>query len=217
MSSRPEGRPFVGRMTLVAAVIAAAFAVGCAPDPGPPSASPMVFPHVTQPPLGVRDTTYDPPREAPDLQLVDQDGQPFDLAALRGRPVFVYFGYTRCPDVCPYTLADLRSAIKLADIGAHVVFVTVDPARDDAATLKQYLHWYHPDFIGLTGDEAEIAEVARRWEVSYRRIDTDSAAGYSVAHTTETYLVDADGMLRHHLFYGASPELVAAALRDVAR
>jgi protein SCO1/2 len=170
----------------------------------------------TPAPLGVRETAYVPPREAPRLRLTDQDGVPFDLASLRGQPVLVYFGYTHCPDVCPATLADVRDALELLDEPVGVVFVTVDPARDDAAAMRQYVGYYGSDFIGLTGTEAEIAAAAADWGVSYARLPSDSAAGYAMAHSTDTYLVDADGMLRHHLFFGASPELIAERIRDVA-
>jgi protein SCO1/2 len=61
------------------------------------------------------------------MRLTDQDGHPFDLASLRGRPVLVYFGYTHCPDICPTTLADIRGALRLVDEPVAVVFVTVDP------------------------------------------------------------------------------------------
>jgi len=209
-------RPSAGdpRRMLALALMAAVIVAACGGAGGAPI--PEAVPGITAPPLGVRDTAYDPPRTAPDLVLTDQDGQPFDLASLRGAPVFVYFGYTHCPDVCPTTLADLRAAIRLTDIPARVVFVTVDPARDDAAAMKQYTDWYASGFIGLTGTEAEIAAVATSWGVSYRRLDSSSAAGYAMSHSTDTYLVDGDGMLRHHLFFGASAELIAERLREVA-
>ena len=214
----PTHRPragFVGlRLALV--VAAAALVAGCAGAGGPGPASPTTVPAVTPPPLGARETAYDPPRPAPALRLTDQDGRPFDLASLRGRPVLVYFGYTHCPDVCPTTLADIRDALRLLDDPVGVVFVTVDPARDDAPAMKQYVDYYQSGFIGLTGSEAEIAAVADAWGVSYAKLESTSAAGYAMAHSTETYLVDAEGMLRHHLFFGASPELIAERIREVA-
>ena len=168
------------------------------------------------PPLGVRDTAYDPVRPAPALALTDQDGRPFDLAALRGRPFFVYFGYTHCPDVCPTSLADLRAGIKASGVDATVVFVTVDPARDDAAAMKRYVDFYASGFVGLTGSDAAIAEAAAAWGVTYRKLESDAAGGYPMAHSAEAYLVDAAGNLRHHLFFGASPELIARRLREVS-
>ena len=102
------------------------------------------------------------------------------------------------------------------DVPVGVVFVTVDPARDDAAAMKQYVDYYASGFTGLTGSEAEIADAAAGWGVSYRRLESTPAAGYVMAHSTDIYLVDAAGTLRHHLFFGASPELIAERIKDVA-
>ncbi len=181
-----------------------------------PSATPIMVEAVTPAPLGVRDTAYGTPRPAPALHLTDQDGRPFDLASMRGKPVFVYFGYTHCPDVCPASLAELRAGIRASGVDATVVFVTVDPVRDDAAAMKQYVDYYQAGFIGLTGTEAEIAEAATDWGVSYRKLESDSASGYAMAHSAEAYLVDAEGTLRHHLFFGAPAELIADRLREVS-
>jgi protein SCO1/2 len=205
----------------VSAAFAVALVAACGSAGGPgaggsATAAPIEKPDATAPVLGERETAYEPPRPAPDLRLTDQDGRPFDLASLRGKPVLVYFGYTHCPDVCPTTLADLREALRLVDDPVRVVFVTVDPARDDAAAMKTYVDYYQSGFTGLTGSEAEIADAAEAWGVSYRKLDADSAAGYAMAHSTDTYLVDAEGTLRHHLFFGASPELIAERINEVA-
>lgn len=197
-----------------ALLFALALLAGCAPAAASPATPADAT--ATPPLLGVRETAYDPPRAAPALRLTDQDEEPFDLAALRGRPVLVYFGYTHCPDVCPTTLADIRDALKLVEEPVGVVFVTVDPARDDAAAMKRYVDYYASGFVGLTGLEAEIAAAADAWGVSYAKLDSSSAAGYAMAHSTDTYLVDPGGTLRHHLFFGASPELIAEKVREVA-
>jgi protein SCO1 len=207
---RRRAAPRPRRTTALLLLAALVLLAGCA------AAGPTAVPAPTQPPLGVRETAYDPPRPAPPLRLTDQDGRLFDLASLRGRPVLVYFGYTHCPDVCPATLADVRDALRLLDEPVGVVFVTVDPARDDAAAMGQYVGYYGEDFVGLTGTDDEIAAAAEAWGVSYARLDSDSAAGYAMAHSTDTFLVDAAGTLRHHLFFGASPELIAEKVREIA-
>lgn len=194
------------------AVLVAACGGGAASDPWP---TPVFVEAVTQAPLGNRETAYEPPRPAPALRLTDGDGRPFDLASLRGSPVFVYFGYTHCPDVCPTTLADLRAGIKESGVDAKVVFVTIDPARDDAAAMKQYADYYKAGYTGLTGTADEIAQAAKAWGVSYRQLPSDSASGYAMAHSTDAYLVDAEGQLRHHIFFGAGPDLIAQKLREV--
>ena len=213
--ARPGLLPLVSA-AFVAALLAACGSAGAPGAGGSATAAPIEMPAATVPVLGERETAYEPPRPAPDLRLTDQDGRPFDLASLRGKPVLVYFGYTHCPDVCPTTLADLREALRLVDDPVGVVFVTVDPARDDAAAMKTYVDYYQSGFTGLTGSEAEIADAAEAWGVSYRKLDSDSAAGYAMAHSTDTYLLDAEGTLRHHLFFGASPELIAERINEVA-
>jgi len=206
------GRPTASVLVLLTAILVAS----CGMAGGAPAISPVMVVTVTPAPLGVRDTAVNPVRPAPALRLTDQDGRPFDLASVRGTPVFVYFGYTHCPDVCPTTLADLRAAVKLAGVPAKVVFVTIDPARDDAAAMKQYVDYYQAGYTGLTGTDAQIAEAAAAWGVSYRKLESDSASGYAMAHSTDVYLVDATGNLRHHLFFGAGADLIARRLREVA-
>jgi protein SCO1/2 len=188
-----------------------AVAAGCSSGTAAPSVQ-MVTP-VTPPPMGVRDTVYDPPIPAPPLRLTDQDGRPFDLTTLRGGPVFVYFGYTHCPDVCPTTLADLRAAITTAGMPAKVVFVTIDPARDTPAKMKQYLDFYAAGFIGLSGSDADIATAAKAWAVGYMAGPADSNGNYPMTHTTESYLVDGAGLLRNHIFFGAPTDLIVSTLR----
>jgi protein SCO1/2 len=217
LPGRPAGFVSLGQ-TVVPAVIVAALAAmlaACGGSSGT-TLSPAWVEAVTQAPMGSRDTAFDPPRPAPPLHLTDQDGRPFDLASLLDRPVFVYFGYTHCPDVCPTTLADLRAAIKASGADATVVFVTIDPARDDAAAMRQYVSYYGMGYTGLTGTADEIAAAAAAWGVTYRQLPSDSASGYAMAHSTDSYLVDRTGMLRHHVFFGAPVDLVADLIREVS-
>jgi protein SCO1/2 len=218
----PPGRPagivprgHAATLGILVLAILGALLAGCGGS-APSAPSPIWIEAVTAPPLGSRDTAYDPPRPAPDLRLTAQDGRPFDLASLRGRPVFVYFGYTHCPDVCPTTLADLRAGIEASGVDATVVFVTVDPDRDDTAAMKRYVDFYGRDYTGLTGSADAIAAAAAAWGVTYAQLPSDTASGYAMAHSTDSYLVDADGQLRHHLFFGAPADLIAELLREVA-
>lgn len=196
---------------LVIAIVAAALLVACVGA----SPSTTTLPAVTPAPLGQRDTAYASPHPAPALQLTDQDGRPFDLTSLRGSPVLVFFGFTHCADICPTTMADLRAAVRLVASPVHVVFVTVDPARDDAAAMKQYVDYYQAGFIGLTGSEAQIAATAAAWGVSYAKLPAEPDGSYDMDHTTDVYLVGPDGLLRNHIFYGAGPDLIAQLVRAV--
>ena len=175
----------------------------------------IAWPAATPDPLK-RPTAIVPILPAPELVLTDQDGQPFDLASVRGTPALVFFGYTHCPDVCPTTLADVRDAVKRSPVPVRVVFVTIDPARDDAAAMKQYLAFYNAAFVGLTGSAAEIRRAADAWGVQYARIDSGSANGYAMAHTADAFLVDAAGRLRDRIWFGAGPEVFLDRIASLA-
>ena len=95
-------------------------------------------------------------RPAPPLELTDQDGQPFTLASLAGRPVLVFFGYTHCPDVCPESIGLIGQALAASPAGARAVFVSIDPERDDVAAMKAYLRYLPAAFTGLTGAPDEV-------------------------------------------------------------
>ena len=214
LSSRPSSPNRLPVIATVVFVIAAAGGIGVGllgvavarTSVAPAGDGGIAWPAATPDPLK-RPTAIVPVVPAPALLLTDQDGRPFDLASVRGTPALVFFGYTHCPDVCPTTLADVRDAVKRSPVPVRVVFVTIDPARDDAAALKQYLSFYDATFTGLTGSAAEIRRAADGWGVQYARIDSGSANGYAMAHTADTFLVDAAGRLRDRIWFGAGPDV----------
>lgn len=141
----------------------------------------------------------DPPIPATDFELIDQNGQPFRLSEQQDKVVLIFFGYTNCPDVCPLTLSDFKQ-IK-ADLGdqasqVHFIFITVDPDRDSEERLKDHLANFDPTFIGLTGDRSDLETVWQAYGVYQAKQEFGSAAGYSVDHTTRTYVIDKQGNLR---------------------
>ena len=108
----------------------------------------------------------DPAPTRPSFVLTDLSGARYDFAArTRGRPTYLYFGYTHCPDECPTAMADIAVALRKASAAdrakAVVVFVTTDPKRDSPAVLRQWLDQFSPDFVGLLGTDAEIAAAER--------------------------------------------------------
>ena len=150
---------------------------------------------------------------APPLELLDQDGRPFSLTSLRGRPALVFFGYTHCPDVCPATVGVINEALATVPAGPRAVFVSIDPERDDPAAMKSYLRYLPAAYVGLSGQPDAIRRNADAWGVHYAKVETGSAGGYSMAHTADVYLVDAQGRLRAHFPFGVEPGDIAAALR----
>jgi protein SCO1/2 len=124
-----------------------------------------------------------PVRIAPDFTLSDQNGQPFTLSHYRGRPVVLFFGYTHCPDVCPTILANLKRARDVLGGKAHdvvVALVTVDPERDTAAELRQFVTVFDPSFLGLRGTRAQLEPIYRAYHVRYAKL-AENSAGYLVS------------------------------------
>ena len=165
----------------------------------------------------LRGSVIEPAMPAAEIALTDQNGQPFRLADYRGKVVLLFFGYTYCPDVCPATMAELRAAramLKPEDAArVQVVFITVDPARDTAASIQEYVARFDPAFLGLSGTEAELSAVWQAYGV-FREIEqTDSVAGYLVAHTSRVYVVDVNGNLSLSFAFGTPPADVANDLR----
>jgi protein SCO1/2 len=148
----------------------------------------------------LRGPVLDPPRPAPDFALTDQYGRTFRLSDQRGRVVLVFFAFTHCPDFCPMTLAKWRRVYE--ELGPYArrvrfVVVTVDPQRDTRERLREYLAQFHPDFIGLTGSEAELKPVYRAYGIVHERVQVPgSALGYMIAHTVTVSVVDPDGNWR---------------------
>jgi protein SCO1/2 len=125
----------------------------------------------------------------------DQHGVRVSEADLRGRPSLLFFGFTSCPDICPTTLDAVAGWLQaLGPVGERlqVFFVTVDPERDDAATLKAYVESFDPRIRALIGTEAELSAMTAKWRVVYRRVDL-SGGGYTMDHTASLYLVDREG------------------------
>jgi protein SCO1/2 len=146
---------------------------------------------------------FEPPRAAPELALVGSDGAELTLGRYRGKVVVLAFGFTSCPDVCPVTLGTLASARKQLgpDAGdVQIVYVTVDPERDDAERMRSYLASFDPSFVGGTGAPERLAAVRKEYGIAAEKVK--AASGYGVAHSSFTYLIDRAGKLRALMPYG---------------
>jgi len=143
------------------------------------------------------------------FQLVDQTGRAVDQSVLKGKWSAVYFGYTYCPDVCPTTLTTLGGAIDRMGARAkdfQIVFITVDPHRDTPSQLKNYLSSaeFPRGVVGLTGTDAQVAQVAQAYKVFYQKAGTGDA--YSVDHSSAIYLMDPKGRFDTVIPYGLTPD-----------
>lgn len=151
-----------------------------------------------------------------DFTLASADG-PVSLHDFRGKVTLLYFGYTYCPDICPTSLSTVAAGMtQLSPEEAErvaVLLVSVDPARDTPAHLKTYAGFFHPRIVGVTGTPDQIADVARRYGVYFAAQKSDSAAGYVVDHTAETYVIAPDGGLAARLPHGVTPTQLVAEIR----
>ncbi|MFL6659087.1 MAG: SCO family protein [Massilia sp.] len=149
---------------------------------------------------------FNPPRAAPEIALPASNGQPFKLSQYRGKVVVLEFGYTHCLDVCPVSLATLtqaRQKMGTAAAEVQVVFITVDPARDNAARLRTYLAPFDPSFIGVTGTPAQIAALLKDYGISAeKRMVDGSKSDYTMHHSSYLYFIDRAGRQRSLMPFG---------------
>lgn len=129
------------------------------------------------------------------FHLIDQNGKPFSDQDMKGKPYLVFFGYTHCPDICPTTLFELSQLYRKLGPEANglgAVFITVDPARDTQAVLKEYLASFDPHLRGLTGNQKAIDQAIRDYRVYAKKVPLPGG-DYSMDHTAIVYLMDKDG------------------------
>ncbi len=166
-----------------------------------------------------RGGVLEPAKAAPPLDLTDQFGQPFSLTTAAPKVRLIYFGYTTCPDFCPTTLTDFLAVQEdLGDEAENVEFllVTVDPARDTADRLREYLAFFDPGFVGLRGDDAQTETASRGYGVFAQQVEHPaSATGYLVDHTSLIYVLDEEGDLRLTFGYDSDPADIAADVRHL--
>ena len=136
------------------------------------------------------------------FELTDHNNAVFNLERFEGKWSFVFFGYTSCPDICPTTLHVLNSVHgKLADEGkgdetdTQVIFISVDPERDDTEKLASYMSYFNEKFIGVTSDKEKIDKLVRQFGAGYALEPETSPDNYLVAHTSAIFLVDPFGRL----------------------
>lgn len=153
---------------------------------------------------------YEPPRKGIEFTLTNVDGEQMSTSELEGKVVLMYFGYTNCPDFCPTTLRDfLRVKQDLGDQADEVAFmmVSVDPARDTPAVMKEFLEFYDPEFIGLTGTEEDLVPIKQEFGIiSDPGEATPETGSYFVDHSTKTYVLNQDGELALEYAWGTTAD-----------
>ena len=189
------------RTVLRAAASAAALAVSAACQSSPPA------PELPVLPIGG------------DFELTGHDGQPFALQSLRGKVVLIFFGYSSCPDACPTTLSKLSSvARRLGDDRSKIqaLYVSVDPDRDTPPVLKADMENFSIGALGLTGKKDDIDKVVKQYAAAYEIVPTpESAAKYTISHTTSVYALDTQGRVRKTFAYEATVDEVVTGIREI--
>jgi protein SCO1/2 len=171
--------------------------------------------------VSFKGTVLPEPRTVPPLTLTDQHQRPFNFAEQDGKVVLVFFGYTRCPDVCPLHLGMFKQVAKqLGRDAANVrfVFVTVDPEQDTPAYLDRYLRLFNPDFVGLTGTPDQLKPVYEFFGAAFRKVPVPkSAVGYLMAHSVNTAVVDRQGRWRLNISHDATAGDIEHDVRQLLR
>jgi len=161
------------------------------------------------------------------ISLTDHNGQNFRVRRLARKWTFMFFGYTHCPDVCPMALVDLNAVyhnlvekgdlfFEKYNIDTQFIFVTVDPQRDTADELREYISYFNKDFIGLTAEPEMIEKMAQPLGVSYMRVPgKDSEGDYYIDHSASFLLIDPLGRLRAYFPPPHDPAQVADDFRGI--
>lgn len=154
------------------------------------------------------------------FSLTNQDGKPVKDSDFAGQYRLVYFGYAYCPDVCPVDLQRLMQGFARLEqsdpaVAARIqpIFITIDPVRDTPATLKPFVAAFHPRLIGLTGSEADIAAVAKRYRVFFERQPKAPDGSYEVDHGRMTVLYGPKGEPVSRIPEAGTPDEIVAALK----
>ena len=151
------------------------------------------------------------------FSLTDYNGETITEAAFEGQPSVLFFGFANCPEVCPLTIYELTNWFE--ELGAQAdeidaFFVTVDPERDTAEVLADYLKPQSDRVVGITGPVAEIEAMQKGWRVYSKKVPLEDG-DYTVDHTALLYLLDRNGDYWGHINYGADREEALRKLRDL--
>lgn len=151
------------------------------------------------------------------IELKDVDGKSVRLKDFDGKPHVLFFGFTRCPVVCPVTVWELDAALEAIGKDARdvsIVFISLDPARDTPAVMKNYFSGFKGRVNALSAPLPVVTRLARAYDVRFERVDTGKG-DYSIDHTAHAFLVNADGRVVDTIAFGASRELSVSRLKSL--
>ena len=151
------------------------------------------------------------------VNLIDHNGQLFKSATLKNKPSLLFFGFTNCPEICPTTLADLSEItrkVTLNDDSINIIFVTLDPKRDNKEHLKDYIEYFDGNIIGVTGNKLEIKEFADNWGVFYETVKTTDN-NYTLNHTATVFMIDKLGNFRGTISWGENESSIIQKINNL--
>ena len=152
------------------------------------------------------------------VNLVDHNGQPFKSVVLKNKPSLLFFGFTNCPEICPTTLADLSEITKEVTLSVdaiNIIFVTLDPKRDNEELLKDYIQYFDGNIIGVTGNKIEIKKFADNWGVFYETVKTVN--NYTLNHTATVFMIDELGNFRGTISWGENETSIIQKINNLRK
>ncbi len=153
------------------------------------------------------------------VNLIDHNGQAFKSTTLKNKPSLLFFGFTNCPEICPTTLADLSQITKkvtLNDDLINIIFVTLDPKRDNKEHLKDYIQYFDGNIIGVTGNKIEIKKFADNWGVFYETVKTTNS-NYTLNHTATVFMIDALGNFGGTIAWGENESSIIQKINNLRK
>lgn len=143
-------------------------------------------------------TMFDHPRNLTAFKLIDDHKKPFSIDQLKGHWNLVFFGFTNCPDLCPTTLSTLNQAYNALDAQnpaamPQIVFISVDPQRDDPDHIKEYLSSFNPHFLGATGSEDQLKQLTQELSVLYAKVFQPDSKNYTIDHSGTILIINPQG------------------------
>ena len=153
------------------------------------------------------------------VHLIDHNGHPFNKTTLKNKPSLLFFGFTNCPEICPTTLANLSEITKEVNSSVdaiNIIFVTLDPKRDNKEHLKDYVQYFDRNIIGITGDKNEIKKFAKNWGVFYETVKT-SNNNYTLNHTATVFMIDELGNFRGTISWGENETSVIQKITNLRK
>jgi|FLOH01.1.fsa_nt_gi cytochrome oxidase Cu insertion factor (SCO1/SenC/PrrC family) len=156
------------------------------------------------------------------FSLVNNKGERVTHEDFAGKYMLIFFGYSYCPDVCPTELSKVTLALELLEAQGHSIdnlqplFITIDPERDTVQQLSDYMGLFHPKYIGLTGTAEEIAEVAKTYQIYYKKSDiNDTSDTYLMDHMSLLFLLDGTARRMHMFAASTTPDELVDALKTL--